>query len=165
MAGRKSKILKFGIVNKVEELRNSGLTFQQIADKINSEILSGDEKISKDTVCRHYNSLTKQTNVTKPIELLDDVQQIFRNIYFNIDTLKSIDSDDKRAIKDYIRGSQRALESKLNRHYRGLPEHQISEFGKVRKLILDFSRDLCIPCRKNVVENVLKIADSDTDSV
>lgn len=66
---------------------------------------------------------------------------------------------DRKAIKDYIRGTQRVITSKISNYYRASPEHRKTETEEVRDFILQISRLFCPNCRKAVVSEIQEIED------
>jgi len=156
--GRPSKILQYGIIEDVERLRDSGLSYQAIAEEISSH-LPRNQSISKDVVSRYFMGKTKQLhNLQSKPDIIESIQSIFRNIRFNIDKLKSLDKADTKAIKSYLKDCQRVIETKLDRYYRGYEEeYSQSELDRVREFILQCSLAFCPECRRRLVSEVLKL--------
>lgn len=151
-SGRASKILTMGLQRKVERLRDRGLSYQGVADELYKDY--PEANISKDAVWRYINGEGMKHRESKPISVIETTQDIFTDIYFKVDTLKSLSASDRRALQKYMRVKQSRLENKMSQYYRQNPDSGLSELELLRQVIADFSRNLCLTCRKIVLNNL-----------
>ena len=112
-AGRHSKILDYGLSSEIEKLRELGMSYVDIAREINSQ--HPDVSISKDTVCRYFLGKTKQAVNVTPIQLIEDFRRYMSDIYFHVDSCKSIIQEERRALTNYLRRGATNFESRLRR--------------------------------------------------
>jgi intein-encoded DNA endonuclease-like protein len=152
--GRISKILLYGYKEEINDLRNKGYSYQRIADTINKRHPEN-ETITKDVVCRYYKGLTKKLGVPKVAEIIDANRDNFEDIANEI-RRSSLPTNERRALLSFIRYRQRKLEENIKRYLVGKNIQPSTTFEATRRVLLEFSRALCVQCRKRVVDNLTK---------
>jgi len=147
--GRVSKVILFGYSREVVKLRDEGLSYQDIADTLNQRYQEN-PTISKDTVCRWFKSNTKSTYDDKPIEIVENLQDMFEDIYNEL-RKSSLSGQERQALLRFIKYREAKLKSKFILSS-NLSSGYSSETRKVSDILIKFSMNLCEECRQKTVE-------------
>ena len=143
------KITRLGLNERVIELNDKRYSKQEIADKINRELLSNGERVSSMAVSRFLKNPTRDYNS------LDDLKEQLDDILINLDISKEKYRATRKKIHDLIDSSKRYLSTKeieFRARERGLSEFSL-EFGNT---VYDARMKMCKGCNEIVKDILMK---------
>ena len=163
--GRPSKVLRYGLSDRIQQLLDSGYTYQEVADEINAnELLNINDTISKDTVSRYVRQETKTLLMKKELEEDTDISKEFqtgiRQLIFNIDSLK-LGSKESKALKGWLKRWEYQFRASLTKEFYQSPVNKSSEWDNIRNHLIQTCKHCCKTCQLLISVSVYSKEDID----
>ncbi len=143
--GRPTKITD-DIGRDIIELRNIGMTYENIADKV---LRDYHVRVCGETIRRYIKNIGVQYGKKKPPELIESCRQVFRAIRFQIDS-SDMPSRYKKALNNYIKPQESTLETHIKEYYSKNPKTDLRIRRWMDNCILTLSELMCKDCRHRV---------------
>ena len=144
-------IISSGLSSKVKSLRDSGHTYEEIADILKKE---NGINVSDTTVYRYLEGIGDSYSTEQaPIDLVEEYNKFLLSIDSYVG-LMDISSSKKQELRRNIRNRGNMFRNKLHRNLKTDVE---DGFMGTREILIEFTNNLCSDCRKNVARHVFEI--------